>query len=150
ICHEAGLLSRGIAACPASGQVTVRLPRADGRPGRTATLTLRAGTFALAPPSTHPQRAQLPPLPLTVVQAQEENPPPGVKPVHWLLVSTLAVADGAAAARLVRWYARRWLIERYNFVLKSGCRIEALQLRHGDRLRRALATYAVVAWRLLW
>src|SRR5262249_21934640 len=28
--------------------------------------------------------------------------------------------------------------------------LEALQLTHGDRLRRALATYAVVAWRLLW
>jgi hypothetical protein len=148
--QEAGLLSRGIAACPAGGQVTVRLPRADGRPGRTATLTLRWGTFAIAPPSTHPRRAQLPPLPLTAVRAQEENPPPGVKPVHWLLVSTLAVAEATDAARLVRWYTRRWLIERYNFVLKSGCRLEALQLTHGDRLRRALATYAVVAWRLLW
>lgn len=148
--HEAALLSRGITACPVAGQITVRLPRADGRPGRTATLTLRHGTFAIEPPCTHPRRAQLRPLPLTTVLAQEENPPPGVKPVRWLLLSTLAVSSAADAARLVRWYARRWLIERYNLVLKSGCRIEDLQLTDGARLRRALATYALVAWRLLW
>src|SRR5262249_56127046 len=30
------------------------------------------------------------------------------------------------------------------------CRIERLQLETAERLQRALATYAVVAWRLLW
>jgi hypothetical protein len=34
--------------------------------------------------------------------------------------------------------------------LKSGCRLEALQLESADRLERALATYSIVAWRLLW
>jgi hypothetical protein len=51
---------------------------------------------------------------------------------------------------MVRWYSRRWLIERFHYVLKSGCRVERLQLEDASRLRRALATYAVVAWRLLW
>ena len=50
----------------------------------------------------------------------------------------------------MRWYALRWLVERYHYVLKSGCRIERLQLETAARLDRALATYAVVAWRLLW
>ena len=50
----------------------------------------------------------------------------------------------------MRWYALRWLVERYHYVLKSGCRIERLQLETAARLERALATYAVVAWRLLW
>src|SRR5262245_44017229 len=148
--HEARLLGRGIATSPARGQLRVKLPRANGRPGRTATLTLRYGTFALEPPWTHPRRAQLAALPLTVVLAQEENPPKGVPPVRWLLLSTLPARSFAAAVRLVRWYARRWLIERYNFVLKSGCRLEQLQLETAARLERALATYAVVAWRLLW
>ena len=35
-------------------------------------------------------------------------------------------------------------------MLKSGCRIERLQLETAERLKRALATYCVVAWRLLW
>jgi hypothetical protein len=37
-----------------------------------------------------------------------------------------------------------------HYVLKSGCRIEQLQLKSVDRLQRALATYAIVAWGLLW
>ena len=42
------------------------------------------------------------------------------------------------------------LIERYHYTLKSGCRVEALQLETFDRLERAIACYAIVAWRLLW
>ena len=34
--------------------------------------------------------------------------------------------------------------------MKSGCRLEELQLETADRLERALATYSIVAWRLLW
>jgi hypothetical protein len=34
--------------------------------------------------------------------------------------------------------------------LQSGCRLEQLQLERADHLERALATYAIVAWRLLW
>ena len=35
-------------------------------------------------------------------------------------------------------------------MLKSGCRVESLQLERFDRLERAIACYAIVAWRLLW
>jgi hypothetical protein len=148
--HEARLLGPGIAARPVRGRLRVRLPRANGRPGRTVTLTLRFGRFVIEPPAVHPRRAQLVALPLTVVLAQEENPPKGVSPVRWLLLSTLPVRGRRAAAQLVHWYARRWLIERYNYVLKSGCRLEELQLETAARLERALATYALVAWRWLW
>lgn len=50
----------------------------------------------------------------------------------------------------MRAYAQRWLVERYHFALKSGCRVEDLQLRTTERVERALAVYAIVAWRLLW
>jgi hypothetical protein len=50
----------------------------------------------------------------------------------------------------LRWYSYRWLIERYHYVLKSGCRLEQLQLESAERIHRALATYSIVAWRLLW
>jgi hypothetical protein len=53
----------------------------------------------------------------------------------------------AEAAQVVRWYTLRWLIERYHDTLKSGCRIEQWQLETAARLKRALATLAIVAWR---
>jgi len=42
------------------------------------------------------------------------------------------------------------LIERLHVVLQSGCRIEALQRETAARWPRALATYLIVAWQLLW
>ena len=54
------------------------------------------------------------------------------------------------AVEIVEAYAQRWKVERYHYVLKSGCRVEDLQLESADRLERALALYNVVAWRLLY
>ena len=65
-------------------------------------------------------------------------------------MTSLPIATLADAEQAVPWYALRWLVERYHFVLKSGCRVERLQLETAERLDRAVATYAVVAWRLLW
>ncbi len=58
--------------------------------------------------------------------------------------------DGREVTRCVRYYELRWLIERYHYVLKSGCRIEESQLRSFDGLRRLLALFSAVALRLLW
>jgi hypothetical protein len=103
------------------GTLTVRVPRQDGRPQRSAVLAVRYGAFALQPPSTHPHRKDLSPLPLRTVLVEEVNPPAGVKPLQWLLLTTLPIESFADAEQVVRWYTYRWRIERYPFTLKSGC-----------------------------
>lgn len=50
----------------------------------------------------------------------------------------------------MQWYLCRWQIEVYFRVLKSGCRIEQLQLQTRERLEAALALYLIVAWRVLY
>ena len=58
----------------------------------------------------------------------------------------------------MRWYSLRGLYacggakpyERFHFTLKSGCRIEHLQLETAQRLLKALATSSIVDWRLTW
>jgi len=70
--------------------------------------------------------------------------------LRWLLWTTLPVTTWDEALAVVQAYERRWLIERYHFVLKSGCGIEQLQLETAERLERALAVCCIVAWRLLW
>lgn len=143
-------LQQAIGQIPAWGQLTLELRRHPEREPRVATLTLRATTLELQPPATHRERQQLPPVSVQVIWAQEENPPPGVEPVSWLLLTTLAVTCFEDVVQCLRWYSYRWLIERYHYVLKSGCRLEQLQLETADRIHRALATYTIVAWRLLW
>ena len=143
------LLDAATRAGTVQGTLTVQVPRRDGQPERSATLAVRYGAFALQPPSTHPRRKDLSPLPLRTVLVEEVNPPAGVQPLQWLLLTTLPIERLADAEQVVRWYTYRWRIERYHFTLKSGCRLEELQLETAERLRRALALYAIVAMRLL-
>jgi len=51
---------------------------------------------------------------------------------------------------MLELYARRWEIEVFHRVLKTGCRVEQLQLKQDDRTKVAIALYMVVAWRVLY
>ena len=148
--RDARLLGQAAAAAPVVATLTVTLPRADDRPARTAALALHAAAVTLERPSVHPRRRFLKPTPVQVILAEQSDAAPGEAPLRWLLLTTRPVLTPEAAVTAVRWYSRRWLIERLHFVLKSGCRIEELQLETAARLQRALATYLIVAWQLLW
>ncbi|GCA77343.1 transposase for transposon Tn5 [Microcystis aeruginosa NIES-2520] len=80
-----------------------------------------------------------------MILSEEENPHPGVNPISWLLLTSLDISSFESAITCGRWYSYRWLIERYHFVLKSGCGLEKLQLETGRRIEMALATYSIVA-----
>jgi hypothetical protein len=148
--HQARYLWDAISQAPVAGQLTLELKRKDDQPARQATLTVRYGSLEIQPPRHQRQRKGLLPIRVGVILAQEDNPPPGVSPVCWLLLTTLRVESFQEAVQCVVFYSFRWLIERYHYVLKSGCAVEELQLEEAERLMRAVATYAVVAWRLLW
>jgi hypothetical protein len=150
LAEETAHLWEAVAAAPVREVVPVAVGRRADRPPREAVLTLRWTPVTLLPPRHHPQRATLAPVPVMAILADEPRPPAGEAAIRWLLLTTLPVTSGADALDCVRAYALRWLVERYHYVLKSGCRIEALQLRATDRVERALALYAIVAWRLLW
>lgn len=143
-------------AQPAQGGTPPR-PRRAAQPAREALLTLRTCPVTLRPPTRRgPARAgqdRLQPVPLWAVLAQETTPPalpPGATPLEWLLLTTCPVPDATAALERLAWYACRWGIEVWHKILKSGCRIETRQLETADRLRRCLALYSVVAWRVLY
>lgn len=135
---------------PCQGLRTLELQRTPKRGPRVATLSVRYGTLWLQPPQGHPKASEFGAIAVQVVLAEEEHPPEGEKAIGWLLLTTLPVNSFEDACRCLERYSKRWIIERYNFVLKSGCRLEELQLESADRLERALATYSIVAWRLLW
>jgi Transposase Tn5 dimerisation domain len=111
---------------------------------------VRSSQLTLKPPRNHSQRQQLLPIDLNAILVEEENVSSDVEPIRWLLLTTLKVEAFDELVRCIRWYSYRWLIERYHYVLKSGCGLEQLQLETSDRIIRALATYSIVAWRLLW
>jgi hypothetical protein len=148
--HESRYLQAAVESSPPRGTIRVELPRADGRPARTAVLEVRWASLNVLPPKHHPNHSELSSIRLQFILVEEKDPAQGQKPVRWLLVTTLAIETFEDALRYVTWYTRRWRIERFHFVLKSGCKIEELQLEDADNLTRALACYSIVAWRLLW
>ena len=147
---ELGYLIPTLEQAPVLGQLTIQVERNPKRKAREATLTIQAMQVSIAVPrhGQHPKSAQS--VPMNALLVKEINPVDGGEPIRWLLLTTLPIDSFEQACQCVRWYRFRWLIERFHFTLKSGCRIEHLQLETSERLLNALATYSIVAWRLMW
>ena len=116
------------------------------RAERVAEMVLRYQQVELPPPRSLRDRG---PISLWIVHLVEENPPPGVTPIEWFLLTTMEITSPEQAERLLERYCLRWRIEDWHRVLKSGCAIEELRNATADRLKRALAIYMVIAWRVM-
>ena len=107
-------LQSAIGKAPAQGVVTIELPKNPLRSTRQATLTLRSSSVEIQPPPTHINYKLLKPIQVQVIKAEEENPPTGVSPISWLLLTTLTVTGFTDVVQCLRWYSYRWLIECYS------------------------------------
>jgi hypothetical protein len=118
------------------------------RQGRKVRQEIRVGLITLRPPPRPGHR--LPEVTIGVVMATEIDPPPGQDPLNWVLLTSLPVRDLDEAIAVLELYLARWEIEVLHRVLKTGCRIEKLQLQEDTRLKPAIALYLIVAWRILY
>ena len=75
---------------------------------------------------------------MNAIYVLEENPPEGEVAIEWMLLTNLEVTSFDRAYEKIQWYALRWRIEMFFKVLKSGFRVEACRLAHGERLSRYL------------
>jgi hypothetical protein len=130
----------------AGGAREIELPARPGRPKRVAKLALRFGRVSLVRPRNTRERDLPKHVALSLVQVVERDPPDGVEPIEWRLLTTHAVEDDAAAWRIVDWYRRRWTIEQLFRTLKQqGLRLEDSQVEHADRLLKLTAIAAHAA-----
>jgi hypothetical protein len=122
----------------------------DGQAGRAARLSLSATRVSLISPwrPGHGRGMQAP-ITCTVVRVWEAEPPAGVEPLEWILLSDQEVTTFAQAQTIALQYATRWVIEEFHKALKTGLGIEKLQLETGAELMAAIALLSVVALRLL-
>ena len=117
-----------------------------GHEQRTAHVELRWREAEFLPGSSRPNKKA---LTLRVVHVLETSPPLDAEPVEWFLLTTCEITTTEQAQECLRWYCLRWRIEDWHRVLKSGCRIEALQHKTAERLKRAIAINLVIAWRIM-
>jgi hypothetical protein len=137
-----------LARCPLAGQLRIEVPPHQTQPARTARVSVRFSPVTLKPPA-HLAKAHRP-LPLFAVLVQEDNPPPDVTPLCWLLLTTVPVTTFDEAIERIEWYRQRWQSELFHKALKSGCLVEKSQLATAERLFPLLALFSLIAWRLLW
>jgi hypothetical protein len=130
---------------PVEGEVELRVPRRGNRSARIARLRIRFAPVEIQAPS---RKAGLGAVRLWAVLAHEEEAPQGSQPLEWMLLTTLAVEHLSDAVEKLQWYAKRWGIEVFHRVLKSGCKIESRQLTGADTIEACLAIDLVVAWRI--
>ncbi len=95
-------------------------------------------------------RTESRPIEVTALLAREIDPPDGESPVEWKLLTNLEVTHLDQAEQMLSWYLCRWQVEIFFRILKSGCKIEDLQLEKLERLEPAILLYMLIAWRVLF
>ncbi len=131
----------------ASDEQELEVPAEHARQARTARVALAYGQLRLLAPDK--RENVLPSLLVWVVRVWEVDPPEGVEPLEWVLLTSVPMESVAQAWERVGWYRRRWIVEDYHQALKTGCRMEERQIESYEGLRRLLGLLAPTAVRLL-
>lgn len=138
-----------IAMQPVSAKVDLNIPDKTGKKKIKVEAAVRYHQVEILRPSNNKHSFES--VTLTALEIKEINS--GKKNeediIHWKLLTTLDVADITDALQCVKWYTYRWLIERFHYVLKSGTKIEELQLKDAISLQKAIAVYSMAAFRVM-
>ncbi len=138
-----------IALQPVNAKVELDIPDKTGKKKIKVEAEVRYHQVEILRPANNKHSYES--VTLTAVEIKEVNT--GEKNeeeiIHWKLLTTLEVANITDALQCVKWYTYRWLIERFHYVLKSGTKIEELQLKDAVSLQKAIAVYSMAAFRVM-
>lgn len=136
-----------VARSPRLAVRTIELATTPKRAARQATLEVRAITVEVKPPHA---RSYLPSITHNVIHVVEVGGPGDDTDVSWILLTTLPIETVDDVLRVIDYYVARWTVEVYFRTLKTGCRVEDIQLETNHRLKNCLAFYKIIAWRILY
>lgn len=113
---------------------------------REAVFTVRSRIFDIKRPQNLSTNEDIPPsLALNLICVTEESPPTGMASIEWLMMTNLPIATPEDVLRVVNIYRNRWKIERFHYVLKSGCQIEKLQQRSVNGITMMILLYSIIS-----
>ena len=139
-----------VRTAPVRYQKTIKLPATAKRKERLATLEVRAETVTLKHPKN---RKGLADVRCNVLYVREVNAPDGAVDedslVEWWLITSLPIDSIEQIELVIEYYRKRWMVEVYFRVLKTGCRVEEIGLETVARLTTCLAFYQIIAWSVL-
>jgi hypothetical protein len=122
---------------PVAEQFFLDLPAIPGRAARRAQMLLRFAQVSVARPQNSADRDLQKSVTLYALDVREVDPPAGIEPVHWRLLSSAPIGTIAAAHQAIADYRRRWQIEQLFRTLKSqGLGLEESQMETPAALRK--------------
>jgi len=138
-----------IAAQPAVATVSLDIPDKTGKRKFKVEAAVRYHTVEILRPRNNKNSYES--VTLTAIEIKEINSSNKNEEdcIHWKLLTTLEISSVSDALQCVKWYTFRWLIERFHYVLKSGTKIEELQLKDAESLQKAITVYSMAAFRVM-
>jgi hypothetical protein len=150
---EAGELDAYMKQTNVSGSIVIELPRDSHskQPSREAKLIVKHNKVKIKRPKNLTKNGNLPEyIELYSIVAEEEAPPENCSPVSWHLYTNMEITTFDETVKYIGYYTKRWLIERFHYVLKSGCKIEASQLKTVQALFNLECLYSIIAVEILY
>lgn len=132
---------------PVAGSMVARMSRnpKEHIPSRNIKMDYHCKKVTIYRPQRRKEKHLREKLELTAIYVHES----GKKGTEWFLLTTVTVKSEKEIEKLVQCYAHRWKIERFHFILKSGCKIEKNQAREYGRLSFLTLLYSVIAMQIL-
>lgn len=139
-------LWQAVTATEAKGEIVLSIPDEKGRKPQPVKATVRYQPVEILRPSRSKAKYESVELIAIDVKQTDSN---SNDAIHWKLLTTLEVKDLHDVLKYIKWYSCRWLIERFHYVLKSGTKIEELQLKQASSLQKAIALYSIAGFRIM-
>lgn len=140
-------MQEAVSSAGVLGRMELKLRARPGQKARVANLEVRALKVKVRPPRVGGKGMEAEEE--NIVEVREVGAPQGVEAIGWVLLTSWDIGKFEQAVRVVRAYAKRWLIEEYHKALKTGTGIERSQLSSREGLERLLGMLAVEAVWLL-
>ena len=141
-----------IKASDSLGSMEVKIPRNShkNQQERETTLMVRSKAFEVKKPWSRRNDKHLSAsVKMNVVYISEQQPPDGIEPTEWLLATNENIITSEDAVKIAEYYVQRWKIERFHYVMKSGCQVEKIQQRSVDKIITVLLMYSIISIKIL-
>jgi len=132
------------------GIIEFELPARNKSERRQVKQAIYIKKVRLSPPDRKRKRTRYQIVETNVIIASEIDTPPNHSPLEWILLTNVPINNAVDGYEMVKWYLCRWQIEIYFRILKSGCKVEKLQLENKSRFDSCLTLYMIIAWRILY
>lgn len=146
--QEGKKLFEQLKSSPVRGSLVLQIGRnpKEHLPTRKVKMDYHYETITIKKPQRRKEEHLKNSLTLTGIYVHETTPKENL---YWYLITNDKVITARDAEEQIRNYIQRWKIERFHYVLKSGCKIEEKQSRSYETLRQLTLLYSVIALQIL-